>query len=395
MLAEEVAAFLGVGGEVIELGGRFDLAGGPSAGVRGLDELEGAAADGEDPVDRVHDEVLAAGEMGGAQHGGEAAAVFGGGCGDGGVGEFGASGEEVVEADERVGGGPGGHVGGPAGQEGHSVSAFKGVGLHAAPGPVGLVVPSFDVGLGPMRAVVTREEDGRVLGQGAVIEDLQDAAHEVVHLGDEVAVGAGAAASPVFGEGHPGVMGGGEWEVEEEWAGRGLALEERLGFGCERGKDLVGMEIGGGGAGSPEAFAALSLALAPLDTPGRWGDNAVVSEVEVGIHVEGGGDAEEEVEAQVEGAAAEGLGEIDEAGVGGGLGVVSELGGGAGRPGESEVPLADGGGGVAVGAEDGSEGGPVGFDQGWGVAPEDAALEASAPGVAAGQEGITGRRTDG
>ncbi len=112
-------------------------------------------------------------------------------------------------------------------------------------------------------------------------------------------------------------------------------------------------------------------------------DATVVAEEEVGRHVERGGDTEIMIESERSRAAGERpviahLPDITER-----LDLVAERGAAIDRPAESQVPLADAVGEVAVLAEHLGHGDGAGFDQGGGVPAQDSPLKSRSPCVAA------------
>ena len=205
VLVVEILGFLGVGLEVVELAGsvwggvgkvevlEFGLAVVVAAGALVVEVFPGTAADGELEAVGLVEGVLADGLLGVVEEGEEADAVFGGVVGEGEVGEFGAGGHEVGEADGLVGYGVGGDAVWPAGDEGDAMASFPVVAFEAAPraGAVVLVVLAHLDGCGDFGAVVAGEEDEGVLGEVEALEGLEELSDNVVELEEEVAVRAG------------------------------------------------------------------------------------------------------------------------------------------------------------------------------------------------------------
>ena len=305
---------------------------------------------------------------------------------------------QILEADEGGTDRSGRSAAGPAQDQGHPVPALVDVGLHAPPGTVGAMPEGLDVGGGPVRTVVGSEDHQGVLRQTFAVQGRQQRAHDGVHLDHEVAVDAGFAASSVFGEGEPGSVRGGEGELQEEGlagAARAeirtpspaLRLQEGHGPGLQGGQTGLVGEARRPRPGPPEAGASLTDGAAGShllrrQRPGAQavragGDEGVGREVQGGRQEEGAG------EAQGVGAGVEGRPEV---GVRfGALGVEAA---------EPEVPLAEEGSGVAGFLEQGGQGRPSLFDQGAPVAVQDPGLQARAPGVAAGEDAVAGRRAD-
>jgi len=362
VLAVEVVALEGVLGEVEELagggaggGGDFDGRG-EAAGAEALDEFPAAFADSEEAIGGVVDEVGADG--GGALFAGEGGekgkGIFGGVGGKGEGSGVAGCGEEIGVADGDIADGAGFDAAGPAEEEGDAVAGFVGIGFLAAPEEVGPVAAVFfHVAFFPRGAVVAGDDDEGAGGLAGAVDGGEDLADGVVELFDEIAVEFGLAAAEGRAGGDPGGVWGGQGNVAEIGAGFFDELDSAAG---EAGEDFVHGEIGGDGAAAPVGAAF---------------------EVEIGGHVEGGGDAEVFVEAMVGGGGAQFVGVVD--GFGGA---------------EAEVPFAEAAGAVAGGAEQGSDGGPARFDEAGGFAVEDAIFEAGAPAVAAREEAVTGGGAD-
>ena len=120
----------------------------------------------------------------------------------------------------------------------------------------------------------------------------------------------------------------------------------------------------------------------------------VVAQEEEWRHIERGGDAEKVIEAERSRAARErpvisNLADIAER-----LDLIAERGGAIDRPAQSQVPLADAVGEVAVLSEHRGDGHPAGFDQGRGVPAQDSPLKSRSPCVAACEDSISRGRTD-
>ncbi len=261
-------------------------------------------------------------------------------------------------ADGDVADGGGFDFAGPTDDEGDAVAGLKGVGFlasHHAVGPVAAVF--FHVALFPGCAVVAGDDDEGVGG----VDGSEDFADAVVDLFYEITVELGCAAALEFFGGDPGGVGGGEGDVAEE--GPWLLYEVDGSLGDFR-HDFFHTEAGGDGAaaivGSAFDFAVVG------DFVGGLGCCAFAIEVEVGWHVEGGGDAEKFVEAVVERAEGEVFGEVD--------GVCCA---------EAEVPFAEAAGAVAVLLEEAGDGGAAVFYEVGGVAIKYSRFEAAAPGVTA------------
>jgi len=149
---------------------------------------------------------------------------------------------------------------------------------------------------------------------------------------------------------------------------------------------LEKVEAGGNVAGAPVAVPAIAPHGAGLDRFGRFLEHARVLDVEVRLHVEGGGDAEVVLEAGADRPRPKRRVVVGPA-------VLPVVG--SRICAESEMPLADAGGGVAEGLEEPRQGDALRLEQGGGSTVQHAALQSGAPGVAAGEQCVAGRCADG
>ena len=268
------------------------------------------------------------------------------------------------------------------------MAALVDVGLLAAECSVRAVPGLLDVRFDPVGAVVAREHDQGVRGEGEGVESVEQPADAGVDLGHEVAVDAGSARAFELRQRHPGRVGRGQRQVEEEGTavvGRRPLLQVSRSAIEENRSHLEEVEAGGDVAGAPVAATAVTPHRAVFDRPGGSLDHALVLDVEVRLHVEGGGDPEVVLEAGCDRPRPERHAVVGPAG----LPVVgSRIGA------ESEMPLANAGGGVAERLEEPWQGDALRFEQGGGSPVQHAALQPRAPGVAAGEERVAGRRAD-
>ena len=282
--------------------------------------------------------------------------------------------QDVDDADHLRGRGAGGHLAGPTGDEGDLEAAFPDVVFAAADGSVDLEAGLEGRGLQEAfvlrpvdSAVVAREDHERVLGDPHLVERGEDATHARIELMDPITVRAGGALAGEVLVRRDRIMDGHRREIEEERPVLGLSLEPGRGLvgqhlhhalvlpaGRIEVEDLglavlhvlgsvsrlIIVAVGGG---SRELHAGRDL------TGAQAVDEAVLDE-DPGEVAMVGGDAEMVVEAYVQGSGRE-LGLI----IGAPLRVFVLLA-------VAQVPLADGGRGVAFGLEQGGQVDATGFD---------------------------------
>ena len=266
---------------------------------------------------------------------------------------------------------------GPAGEKGHAVAALPNVGLVAAELRAGEVALFFEGGCAGLRraAVVGGEDDERVGGEAVFVEGGENFSDDGIGLHDKIAVGAEAAFALPLGRRENRCVRRREWDVEEKgfpgFRSGGVVCDIVDGLTLEAWEHLDGRET----------F-----------------DDAVVLD-EAG-HRAGVGAAPEIIEAARDGAADD-TGADREAGVahlrffrGGGGCRRSWRGRTLGE--KAEVPLADGGGGVAIFLQQGWHGETILGDE-WRIvgAVEHALLEPAAPRVTTGEQAVAGGRADG
>ena len=401
-----VLLFRRVGGEVVQLGFRVvaQLHAGPVFGgglVAWLDVLPRPLNDGQGVVQVLLYDVVASVVVL-SQEGGQLVAAVGGYAvgrervveqgGEGGVDiDHGEEGLLLAGLDARR----------PAYDEGDARAGLVGA---VFPAPVmlhgGVPVQQFEglvlVAVVDDGAVVATEDEDGVVGKLEAVEGVHDFAYGPVQLEDDVATGAHAALSGETGVGDAGnvdVLGA---HVEEEGAGL-VVDDEVLGLGGDDVGYLFIVPEGGFSAGHPadagdavDDGVVVSLAGLEGDEFGVFesggpvayfvvvadGDgvvgveacHAAVFDEDAGHAVDGGGDDVFVVEADVLGVRADECVEVSAA-----FGA------------ESEVPLADGGGGVAFCVEHVGQGDAGGVDDQFRVAGGDAGVLLP-PGVHSGEE---------
>lgn len=322
----------------------------PAAGGFGEAELPFAEAVGEVSGEGVVHDAGSGGLDWFADEGREEAhAVFASVLRKGYAGEFGAGGDEVVEHDGLLADGAGLYFRRPADDVRNAVAAFPDVGLGAAEMGADGVARFFELlESAPFRkAVIARDDDDRVLGEALFFERVEHFADDRVGMHHEIRVAANAAFAFPFRSGDDGSMRRGEGDVGEE-GGRGVLLLDVVdGLLGEDGQGVYGFEVFRGRAFAVEAFDG-----------GAFADESVVLHVDVRGDVEGGGDAVEVVEAEVDGASGDASVPVDIGEAFGGEFLVVD-----GGEAEAEVPFADAGGVVAGLLEEVGYGEAVLFDE--------------------------------
>ena len=280
-------------------------------------------------------------------------------------------------ADELGTGGSRFYFTGPAGEKGHAVAAVPDVGLVAAELRAGEVALFFEGGCVGLRraAVVGGEDDERVGGEAVFVEGGENVSDDGVGLHDEITVGAEAAFALPLGRRENRRVRRRERDVEE--------------------KRLPGFR--GGGVFGDVADGLTLEAWEHLDGRETFDDAVVFDEAG---HRAGVGAAPEVIEAARDGTADD-TGADREAGVahlrffrGCGGCRCSWRGRTLGE--KSEVPLADGGSGVAIFLQQGWHGETILGDE-WRIvgAVEHALLEPAAPRVTTGEQAVARGRADG
>ena len=287
----------------------------------------------------------------------------------------------------------------PPDEEGDPVPTLPDVGLGSAPvmvggvigGAVALVLLVSEVMVLPVlapvheRPVVAGVDHEGVVALARVLDGLEDHAHRVVDLVDEVAIGSQLRLSNETLMGPDRFVGTGEGQVEEVgFAGcrvlfvRGGGLPDEGGrFRGEIIQDVAGVEVGVPGP-SADILRKANGFLGGA-TPGH---RLVIAQVDVGDHVEGGRDAEPLFEALLDRSIGEGF-------------VEDHLSLPIAGPFDTEVPFAHHGGLVAVGLEVAGDGGAVVLDEGFVAGREkDSTLQSGAPAIAASEQAVAGGSAD-
>ena len=347
--------------------------------------------------------------LGTGQHGEETEAIFPRVLGQGDTQQGGAGREQVAlrdgrRRDTRA------HLGGPARDERYAMATFPGVTLHAAPRRRRVMVmvrPHVRDRRG-LGAVVAAEEDQRVIGDAQLLEGRQQLADDMVQFGDEVAVRAGLGRALETRGGEGGQVRGLRRMVQEErLVGRSLhlRLQPRPAPLQEDQVDLFVIEAWGDQSAAAIVRVRVPRQLRGVERGRRRDRHAIVLDVGVEpVRRRAAGGAEEMVETPVDGPVGDRLREIDHADarqfplrardVGGRLRLVDRRAGG-GLEREADVPLAHGGGGVALASQHLGQGQPTRLDQARSAdSREDAAAVAGTETHPSREEAITRGRAD-
>ena len=317
------------------------------------------------------------------QRGEDAKAVLGGVLGQFHTDGFGCCGHKISEAHDLRGGLATFHFGRPAHDEGHAVAAIKDVRLVAAQIVAGVVTGGEQFGEVGTRgaAVVTGDDDERVLGDACRFCGTHDLADGVIGFHDEVGIEADAAFALPFRTGQDRSVRGVQRQVEEE---RRALLRFRLDdFLClprEGGQHVFTTEAGG-----TRAFAGVAHGTArvheELDFFRGIGRYMVVFDEAIGHHVQRGTDAKVGVKADAIWAVGDRLGVVHIVHL---LGFfdVQFLRRAIAHPVHAQVPFAHTMRGVALRIEHAWHGQTTRLDQARTEAAEHAALQLGTPGVA-------------
>ena len=286
----------------------------------------------------------------------------------------------------------------PADKERDPVSSLPDVGLGSAPvkvgrmvcGAVALILVVVKVMilavLAPIheRPVVTGVDHHGVLFLSGVCNGFQHDSNSVIDLIDKVPVGSELSLSLKAFMGPHRLVGAGQRKVEKVGLVGGWILfpagrlfDEGGGFRGEVVEDVTGVEVGVSGArtnilGEANGFLG----------SGALGHSLVVAQVNVGNHIERGGDTEPLLKALFNWAIGEGLVEDDLA-----LCITGPL--------DAKMPFSNHGSLVSVILKVAGDGWAVVFDErfiAW--RKQHPALQARAPAVSTGQQAIAGRSTN-
>ena len=231
-------------------------------------------------------------------------------------------------------------------------------------------------------AIVTGDDDERVLGDACRFCCTHDLANGIVRFHDEVGIEADAAFALPFLTRQDGSVRGVERQVEEER--RALLcfrLDDFLRFTSEGGQHVFATEAGRTGALASVAHGAARVH-EELDLFRGIGRYVVVFDEAVGHHVQRGTDAKVGVKADAVRAVGDGLGVIDIVHLIG-LFDVQLLRGASAHPVHAQVPFAHTMRGVTLSLEHAGYGQASLLDQTWTEAAEHTALQLGPPRVAA------------